>query len=97
MVTQPQLDREAELDQLQSHVEHALRRASRGGADATEISAHASQGISVAVRLGQVDTLEHMQDRGISVSVMIGQRKGDATSADLSRESIDLCVQWPGR
>lgn len=92
MVTQPQLDREAELDQLQSHVEHALQRASRGGASAAEISAHASQGISVAVRLGQVDTLEHMQDRGISVSVLIGQRKGDATSADLSRESIDLCV-----
>jgi PmbA protein len=92
MVTQTQLDREAELDALQLHVETALQRARKAGATAAEVAAHASQGLAVNVRLGQVETLEHMQDRGISVSVLIGYRIGHASSADLSRGTIEACV-----
>lgn len=92
IVTQPQFDRDAELNAMQSHVELALEQARRKGASAAEISAHTSQGLSVAVRVGQVETLEHMQDRGISVTVLLGKRKGHASSADLSQQSIDSCV-----
>ena len=58
MVTQSQLDREAELDALESHVLETLRRARKAGATSAEASAHTSQGLSVAVRLGEVETLE---------------------------------------
>ncbi len=92
MVPQQQPDRDAELDALQRHVETALQRAKTAGATAAEVSAHASQGLSVAVRLGQIDTLEHMQDRGISVSVLIGRCSGHANSADLRRQTIEACV-----
>jgi PmbA protein len=92
IVTQPQFDRDAELDAMQSHVELALEQARRKGATAAEISAHNSQGLSVSVRVGEVETLEYMQDRGISVSVLLGKRKGHASSADLSQHSIDSCV-----
>ena len=92
MVTQPQPDREAELDVLESHVDTALRQAKRLGATEAEVSATASQGLSVAVRMGEVETLEHMQDRGVSVTVFIGGRKGQASSADLRPESIESCV-----
>lgn len=92
MLTQHRLDRDAELDALQEHVERALGRARKGGATSAEVSAHASQGLSVMVRMGEVETLEHMQDRGISVSVLIGKRKGHATGADLSPRSIESCV-----
>ena len=92
MVTQPQFDRDAELDSMQAHVELALEQARRKGATSAEISAHTSQGLSVSVRVGEVETLEYMQDRGISVSVLLGKRKGHASSADLSQQSIDLCV-----
>jgi len=92
MVTQPLLDRETQLDQLQSHVETALLQARRQGATAAEVTAHTSQGLSVGVRLGEVETLEHMQDRGISVTVFIGRRKGNAASADLRPASIESCV-----
>lgn len=93
MVTQPPLDREAELDALEAHVGEALRQAGRLGATDAEVSAHSSQGISAGVRLGEVETLEHMQDRGISVTVLIGRRKGHASSADLRPESIASCVR----
>jgi len=92
ILTQQQFDRDAKLDALQAHVETALQRARKSGATAAEVSAHASQGLSVAVRLGAVDTLEHMQDHGINVGVLIGRRSGHASSADLSRETIESCV-----
>ena len=93
MVTQQALDREAELDTLESCVHAALDRARQLGATDAEISAHSSQGLSVGVRLGDVETLEHMQDRGVSVSVLIGRRKGHASSADLRADSIATCVE----
>ena len=92
MVTQPQVDRESELDRLESQVDEALRRARKAGATAVEASVYASQGLSVTVRLGEVETLEHSRDRGISVTVFVGRSKGHASSADLRRESIDECV-----
>ena len=92
MVTQSRLDREAELDALESHVHRTLRRARKAGATAAEVSAHTSQGLSVTVRLGDVETLEHMQDRGINVTVYIGMCTGHASSADLRVQSIEACV-----
>ena len=93
MVTQGSLDREAELDELEAHVREALRLASRAGATEAEVSAHSSLGLSVTARLGEVETIEHMRDRGISVTVLIGRHKGDASSADLGRESLESCVR----
>ena len=93
MVTQSRLDREAELDALESHVHRTLRRASKAGATAAEASAHTSQGLSVTVRLGEVETLEHMQDRGINVTVYVGKCTGHASSADLRVQSIEACVE----
>ena len=92
MVTQLSLDREAELDALEGHVQRALQQAKRAGASGAEIAAHTSLGLSVTARLGEVETLEHNQDRGISVTVLIGRRKGHASSADLRPESILACV-----
>jgi PmbA protein len=92
MVTQQLLNRETELDMLESHVLEALRLARKAGANDAEVSAHTSQGLSVSARLGEVETLEHMQDRGISVTVFLGMRRGHANSADLRRESIQSCV-----
>lgn len=93
MVTQQTLNREAELDLLESHVREALRLARKSGAHDAEVSAHTSQGLSVNARLGEVETLEHMQDRGVSVTVYFGDCKGSASSADLRMDSLDSCVR----
>jgi PmbA protein len=93
IVAQSARDREAELDALEGHVLEALRLARKGGATEAEATAHSSEGLSVNVRLGEVETLEHMRDRGISVTAFIGRRKGHSSSADLQQESISSCVQ----
>lgn len=93
MVTQPTLNREAELDLLEEHVREALRLSRSAGAGSAEVLAHTSQGLSVTARLGEVETLEHMQDRGLSVTVFIDDRKGSASCADLRRDTIESCVR----
>jgi len=41
-------------------------------------------GLSVSVRLGEVETVEYQRDRGMGVTVYFGTRKGSASTADLS-------------
>jgi len=93
MVAQPVPDREQELDQLEAQVGTALERAAELGADGAEASASLQSGISVNVRLGEVETIEHHRDRSINVSVYFGRSKGHASSADLRPESVADCVQ----
>ncbi|MBF6857765.1 metalloprotease PmbA, partial [Acinetobacter baumannii] len=42
----------------------------------------------VNVRLGEVETVEFHRDRGVSVTVYVGQRKGTASTSDDSRQSL---------
>lgn len=92
MVTQGGLDRETELDKLQNCVAAALARAKKIGATQAEVAAHTSKGLSVNVRHGEVETLEHMQDRSVSITVYAGKCKAHASSADLAEDSIMACV-----
>jgi PmbA protein len=93
MLTQSLPDRDAELEMLRECVEAALDTAQRGGAEGAEVNASSQAGLSVAVRLGEIETLEHHRDRGIGISVYLGKRKGSASSADLRPDAIRDCVQ----
>jgi PmbA protein len=93
-VTTP--SREASLpeqSELEALVASALEQAQRAGASAAEAGAGASQGLSVSVRRGEVQTLEHMRDRSFSITVYFGQRKGSASSGDYGRKAIAETVQ----
>jgi PmbA protein len=66
----------------------ALEEARRQGASQFEADASLSQGLAVSVRLGEVDTVEYQRDRGLGVTVYFGQRKGAASTADLSAAAV---------
>lgn len=66
----------------------ALEEARRQGASQCEADASVSQGLSVNVRLREVDTVEYQRDRGLGVTVYFGQRKGAASTADLSAAAV---------
>jgi PmbA protein len=66
----------------------ALEEARRQGASQYEADVSVSQGLSVSVRLREVDTLEYQRDRGLGVTVYFGQRKGAASTADLSAAAV---------
>jgi len=70
-----------------------LAQAMKSGASAAEADAMIGQGFSVAVRQGEVDTMEFSHDQNIRVAVYFGYRKGVATTADGSPEAVRRTVQ----
>ncbi len=76
------------LARLQQLVQDLLREAQRQGATAAEASATFSTGLEINVRLGELETLEHTRDNGLSIQVYFGRRKGSASTTDLSTAAI---------
>ena len=74
--------------ELETVVTTILGEAKRQGASAAEAGVNAESGLSVTVRLGEVETVEHNRDKGLGVTVYFGQRKGSASTSDFSREAI---------
>jgi len=80
-------------DHLNSLMADVLAEAKKLGASAAEASISASQGLNVNVRLGDVETVEHTRDKGLSVSVFFGHQSGSASSTDFSPEAVRQCVR----
>jgi PmbA protein len=74
--------------ELAALVAVALEEARRQGASQCEADASVSRGLTVNVRLGEVDTVEYQRDRGLSLTVYFGKRKGSASTADLGRAAL---------
>ncbi|RUM76321.1 MAG: metalloprotease PmbA [Candidatus Thioglobus sp.] len=58
-----------------------------------EISLGSSSGVSTAVRLGEVETLQYHLDKNFEINVYIGQKKGHASSVDLSKDSLNKTIE----
>ena len=69
-----------------------LERAKALGATACDVEISTSIGQNVTVRLGEVETIEHNRDKGMGVTVYLGQRRGNASTTDLSRDAIERTV-----
>lgn len=73
--------------------EQILAKAKNQGATNAEVNISLENGIAVASRLEQVDTVEHHTDKGFSITVYFDQQTGSASSSDLSPAAIDLTVE----
>src|SRR5277367_4790075 len=79
-------------EDLQSIIERALEEAGARGATQAEAAVSQDTGLSVGVRLGEVETLEHQRDRSMGITVYFGHRKGSASTADFSPEAVRATV-----
>ena len=75
--------------ELKTLSERLLKKAQQKGASAAEISIQKGEGLSAEVRMGDVETLEYHRDQSLSMTVYFGQRKGSASTADLSTRAIE--------
>jgi PmbA protein len=75
-------------DRFREIVAEALARARERGASAAETEVSESIGQSVTVRCGDVETIEYTRDKGLSLTVYIGQQRGHASTTDLSAQAI---------
>jgi PmbA protein len=75
-------------DELKEIASDILRHAKSLGATdaATEISE--GDGLSVSVRRGEVETIEHNRDKMVGVTVFIGNKRGNASTSDFSRDAL---------
>ena len=79
-------------EDLESIIERALEEARTRGASQAEAAVSQDTGLSVGVRLGEVETLEHQRDRSMGITVYFGTRKGSASTADFSPEAVRATV-----
>lgn len=71
----------------------ALRIAKERGASDAEVEVSAAVGQAVTVRRGEVETVEYNRDKGLSVTVFFGRRRGNASTSDLLPEAIERTVE----
>lgn len=86
-------DSAARLDELAGLATEVLAECRRRGAGQAEVGLSEDQGLNAQVRLGEVETIEYTRDRGLSLTVYFGKRKGSASTADLHPESIRTTIE----
>jgi PmbA protein len=93
LVTSPAVADKESRARLSAVVEYVLAEAKKSGASAAEAGVNISQGLSLTVRLGEVETVEHTRDKGMGVTVYFGQRTASASTTDFSEQALRETVR----
>jgi len=70
-----------------------LTLAKKSGASDAEVSCGINEGFDVTVRMGDVETLERHLNRGITITVYFDHQKGEVSTSDISKSSLEKSVQ----
>ena len=81
-----------QFNALQEIAGNILMHAKQGGATACETNVSDGFGQTVTVRHNGVETIEYNRDKGLSVTVYIGQKRGNASTSDFSPRAISDTV-----
>ena len=75
-------------DNLRQLVSDIVRHARQKGASASAAEVSEGFGQTVTVRQGKVETIEYNRDKGMSINVYIGRRRGNASTSDFSWKAV---------
>ena len=79
--------------QLQELAQEILQYAQQKGCSDAIADVTEGSGLSVSVRRGKVETIEQNRDKGISLTVYMGKRRGNASTSDFSRQALQQTVE----
>lgn len=79
--------------QLLTVVEQVLDFAKSAGATSADVAASMGTGFSVEARLGDVETIEHNYDKGVSITLYRDKASGSVSTSDVSKEALLKAVQ----
>jgi PmbA protein len=82
-----------DLDTLKQVSQDVLKLAKQAGATSAEAEVAFGTGQSVSVRMNETENIEYNRDKSVTVTVYLGQQKGQASSSDLSRQALKDTVQ----
>ena len=77
---------------LRQLAQDVLDHAAKIGATACEVDVSEGIGQSVTVRRQEADTIEYNRDKGLGVTVYVGQRRGHASSSDFQPAAVKATV-----
>jgi PmbA protein len=80
-------------EQFQQIIEDTLAVARQLGASDAGAEVSEGAGLSVSVRKGELENVERNRDKSLGVTVYLGQRRGNASTSDFSREAIEQTVR----
>ena len=75
-------------DQLAALSQIVIDHAMQHGATAADTEISEGVGQNVSVRKGEIETIEYNKDKGAGVTVYIGQRRGHASTSDLTEAAL---------
>ncbi len=75
-------------DSLRDIAQDLLAYAKQRGASAASADVSVGFGQSVTVRHGEVETIEYNRDKGLSVTIYLGQQRGNASTSDFSPQAV---------
>lgn len=75
--------------EFQAMAERVLAAVKAKGATAAELDIDKGTGLSVEVRMGQIDKLQYHRDQSINLTVYFGHRKGFASTGDFSAQALE--------
>lgn len=75
-------------ENLRNIAKDMLDYARRQGATAASAEVSEGFGQSVTVRQGEVETIEYNRDKGLGITVYLGQRRGNASTSDFSPQAV---------
>jgi PmbA protein len=75
-------------DTLRQLAQDMLQYAKKQGATACSAEVSDGFGQAVTVRQGEVETIEYNRDKGIGISVYLGQHRGNASTSDFSPQAV---------
>jgi len=87
------MDRKGVAESLDKVAAQAVELARRLGADQAEAGASYDEGLSVTVRMGELESVERQRDRGLAVTVYRDAKKGSASTTDFSASSLEDTVR----
>lgn len=79
-------------DRLRDIATEVLDHARLHGASACETDVSEGFGQTATVRKGEVDTIEYHRDKGVGVTVYLGQQRGHASTSDFSSQALRATV-----
>jgi len=91
--TPPATPADVSADELPEVAAGVLEQAAQRGVDAAEVTVSTALGWSVTARAGAVETLEHSNDRSLSLTVYQNRRKGSVGVSDFAPQAIADAVE----
>ncbi|MEQ1630602.1 MAG: metallopeptidase TldD-related protein, partial [Gallionella sp.] len=75
-------------EQLSDIAQEMLTYAQQRGATASSVDVSVGFGQAVTVRQGEVETIEYNRDKGLGITVYLGQQRGNASTSDFGKQAI---------